>query len=262
MKKNIVKIGLIFSAIGVASLLTGCGSSSPEDVAKEYVSSSAKGNLTELINSSANYELKDLERIKKRCIFKNNLKVKEDIYLLLNDVYQDAEVSKLSIELDKFMSNDKELKEKGKKLIENDDKEALLTFLMKAADDNNAELVAAISKINDKNKYGEKYNKRDEVENTAALILLMNKNRQRGFKRSIENIVPIKFKDTKPSQECVDKNLNTYDISKINTIEVTSKSPDKSTVSLETIDSKDKSRKMDIRVEKINDKWKVVSSDR
>jgi len=47
MKKNIIKIGLVVSAIGLASILTGCGSSSPEDVAKDYVSNSAEGNFDE-----------------------------------------------------------------------------------------------------------------------------------------------------------------------------------------------------------------------
>jgi len=265
-KRLIISAAVLLSGM----LLTGCGSDTPEDVAKIFASSLSSANIKEAKEVSTENTQKKIDRLIKLC--------NEPYYHKLIDevakVYNTMNSKKNSeFNIGKRMNDPdikKDMEEMMKSLIEKYGdvkklphkkqielrKEMMDKFTAK-------HIKPMISDIIDTLKIKVEHpNKVKDI--LTKFIMTESMGRRDRFTSKRDVIIQIvrdgNFEDMKNvTSECVAKYTQYNFINSINFIEVKNESADKAIVRLELIDNKDKSSKVSVNIEKIKDGWKVSS---
>lgn len=266
------RITLITSAIALsATLLTGCGNESPEEVAKNfaYLITDAKIEKAKSLTYGMEYTF---ERIQDGCNYSEAQRLKKEASAFMPNLQKSLAGIKKDKELqEKIIAITKDEDEKLNKLakegtaqykeavkkygsfrkVPKEEQESILKDLRKQMFDLVKSAMAEVLDIADA-----EYN--EDALNVVALMKVHKKLKVRSYSAAdvaIEQL--LKENPVKITKECINDNTKFGFIENINFIETKEISPDKSDVRLELVGKNDTSTKVTIQVEKIQDNWKI-----
>jgi hypothetical protein len=264
------KTRLVISATALLSgiLLTGCGSDSPEDVAKTFANTLSNVDIDGAKEVSTENTQKKIDRLVGACnesyyseltdeVSKayNIVNSKESSGLDIRKKMNDPDIKKEMEEMEKSLT---EQYGDVKKLPKEKQKELAVEMIEKFT----AKYIKPmIGDIIDTLKI--ELDHPDEVKDILTkFIMSESMGRRNRFMSKRDIILQIvrdgNFENIKNvTSECVAKYTQYDFIDSINFIEVKNESADEAVVRLELIDNKDKSSKVSVNVEKVKDEWKV-----
>jgi len=269
MKK--IAYATVVLALGMG--LAGCGSNTPEEVAKIFASSLSNTDIEE-VNSVASEDVQQkLKSLGSICNKPAVTKLADETIVVLNTIEKKSIDKKYSEQLKKVLDQNKQDMKKLTKEIEEDyiSRFGSLKNLPKESKDE--EMNKAMEKfVEITNPMIEEWFKildiktenPDEVKKIIAEFMIKGGKGTRvnyGNLDVLKNIVSehLSKREAAITPECVAKYTEFGFIDEINIIETKEHSPDSADVRLELISEDGKSKKVSIDVEKIKDEWRVAS---
>lgn len=269
--KNRLIITMVTAATASMFLLSGCGSDTPEEVAKEYVSSLSSADIDDVKELVTDDVQKTLGRLKVICsqsdvnaLYKETVTVLGDLEQKSKDSQYDKKLKEIHAALETKMEQlqkdiEKEtLKKYGSpKDIPQEQREKLMN---EALAQFMTLIEPAVEEILDTLEINTEHP--SEVQKTVTQLMLKG-NGDMKLTRSNSYLLEEIVQDVVSQREggitpvCVAKYTEFGNIDDINVIETQENSPDQVGVRLELINEEGKSNKVTIDVEKIKDEWKV-----
>lgn len=267
MKK--ILLGTIVLTLGLG--LTGCGSNSPEDVAKTFASSLSSANMNEAKSVASEEVQKKLKRLSSICNQKVVKKLTDETIVVLNDIEKKSKDKKYDAQLKDMLSQFEkdtvtiqgEIKQDiiskygSPKNIPEELREKLMNEALEKMVELTNPLVEKQFEI-----FDIKTEHPDRVKRIIAKFMYKGGMGTRVNRRNLyvlEGIVGdiVAESQEKITLQCIDKYTEFGLVDDINVIETKQDSPDSANVRLELIRDDGKSKKVSVEVEKIKDEWKI-----
>jgi len=270
MRKIRLVIGVTALLSGI--LLTGCGSDTPEDVAKVFSSALSSADIDKAKEVSTENTQNKIDRLAVVCNESYYRKLTDEVvtaYSIMNSK-KNSELD-IKTKISEIINNPNIKKDMGKMMESLTEKYGDLKKLSREKQIEIREemmdkfaskhIKPIISDIIDTFKI--KVDHPDEVKDILTKLFMTESMDSRNrFTRKRNVILKIvrdgnfgNIKNVTP--KCVAKYTQYDFIDSINFIEIKNESADEAVVRLELIDNKDKSSKVSVDVEKIKDEWKV-----